>query len=352
MRQHVNSAATPMAFVRAILTAYERRQMDPTALLASSQINPGDVLKPDACITAAQMEQISGAAMRELDDEALGWFSRRLPWGSYGMLARASITSPNLEVAIKRWCRHHRLLTDDIAMTLTTDHQTARINLVEQTDLGPLREFCLVSVLRNLHGVACWLVDSRIPLQSAQFPFPTPAHQQVYSILFANSTSFQRPEAALCFDCSYLKLPILRDENALQHMLQRALPLTVFQYSRDRLLMHRVRQLLIKNPIQAHSADTMAQALNVSARTLHRQLKEEGTSLQALKDDVRLKSAKALLLRSERPLKQVAEATGFLNEKSFIRAFKKLASLTPGEFRKNNSKKHILNAVGGRYQNH
>ena len=28
--------------------------------------------------------------MQELDDEALGWFNRRLPWGSYGMLARAS----------------------------------------------------------------------------------------------------------------------------------------------------------------------------------------------------------------------------------------------------------------------
>jgi hypothetical protein len=42
------------------------------------------------------MEIMSGAAMQELDDEALGWFSRRLPWGSYGMLCRASITSPDL----------------------------------------------------------------------------------------------------------------------------------------------------------------------------------------------------------------------------------------------------------------
>lgn len=137
----------------------------------------------------------------------------------------------------------------------------------------------------------------------------------------------------MCFDSSYLKLPILRDEAALQHMLQRALPLTVLQYSRDRLLMHRVRQLLINGPLQSHNADAMAQALNVSTRTLHRQLKDEGTSLQTLKDDVRLKSAKALLLRSNRPLKQVAEASGFLNEKSFIRAFKSWTNMSPGEFR-------------------
>ena len=64
------------------------------------------------------MEALCGAAMRELDDEALGWFSRRLPWGSYGMLCRASLTAPTLGMALKRWCRHHRLLTEDLLLTL------------------------------------------------------------------------------------------------------------------------------------------------------------------------------------------------------------------------------------------
>jgi hypothetical protein len=65
------------------------------------------------------MELLSGAAMQELDDEGLGAFSRKLPWGSYGMLARASISSPNLGVALKRWCRHHALIADDITLRLT-----------------------------------------------------------------------------------------------------------------------------------------------------------------------------------------------------------------------------------------
>ncbi len=83
--------------------------------------------------------------MQELDDEALGWFSRRLPWGSYGMLARASISSPTLQVALARWCRHHGLLTDDIALHLTTTGDTATLAITEARDLGALREFCLVS---------------------------------------------------------------------------------------------------------------------------------------------------------------------------------------------------------------
>jgi hypothetical protein len=56
------------------------------------------------------METLPGGAMQELDDEALGWFSRRLPWGSYGMLARASISAPTLAGGLARWCRHHGLI--------------------------------------------------------------------------------------------------------------------------------------------------------------------------------------------------------------------------------------------------
>ena len=73
---------------------------------------------PDGRITARQME----AAVRRGDAGARrrrpGRLLARLPWGSYGMLARASLTSPDLGVALKRWCRHHGLLTDDIRLAL------------------------------------------------------------------------------------------------------------------------------------------------------------------------------------------------------------------------------------------
>jgi AraC-like DNA-binding protein len=280
------------------------------------------------------MELISGAAMQELDDEALGWFSRRLPWGSYGMLARASLSAPSLGVALKRWCRHHGLLADDITLTLTVAGDIATLSIAEHCDLGPFREFCLVSMLRNIHGVACWLIDSRIPLKGAQFAFATPPHAEVYGVLFSGPSTFNAPPTGIHFDARYLALPLRRDEAALQHMLQRALPLTVLQYRRDRLLVQRVRQALAAHPAQAHSADALSTLLHVSPRTLHRQLKDEGASLQALKDEVRQSRALDLLLRTSRPIKQVAEAAGFQNEKSFIRAFRGWTGQTPAEFRR------------------
>jgi len=119
----------------------------------------------------------------------------------------------------------------------------------------------------------------------------------------------------------------------MRQMLQRALPIQVRPYRRDRLLVQRVRQALLNQPQLAHNADDLAAQLHTSARTLHRQLKQEGASLQALKDEVRCERAIEWLQRTSKPIKQVAEAAGFQNEKSFIRAFKGWTGMAPGAWR-------------------
>jgi AraC-like DNA-binding protein len=335
-------AATPIAFVQAIASAYAHRGLSMEAALAQAQIPPPLLEQTGTHVTAWQFEQLSGAAMRELDDEALGWFGRRLPWGSYGMLARASMGAPQLGLALSRWCRHHGLLTEDITLTLDSHDGVALLSLEEVRDLGALREFCHVSLLRNALGLASWLVDSRLPLLGAEFAFARPAHAAAYDVLFPAPVSFDALRTQVRFDARYLALPLQRDEAALQLMLKNALPLTVRSYRRDRLLVQRVRQLLLgagmgggpSARLPTHSADSLAHALHLSPRTLHRQLREEGATLQGLKDEVRRQRATELLHRSERPIKQVAQAAGFLNEKSFIRAFRGWMGQSPADFRR------------------
>ncbi len=325
-----------MAFARAIAMAYAARRMDPGNALAAAELTPADLKQADARMTAHQMEALSDAAMRELNDEALGWFERPLPWGSYGMLARASLSSPTLGLAIQRWCRHHALLASGITLSLNTRGELATIELTEHRPPGSggaLREFCHVSLLRNVLGLSCWYVDSRIPLRGAQMAFAPPPHADAYSVLFDGPTRFNASHSAVSFDAAYLELPIRRDEAAMRQMLQHALPLTVHLYRRDRLLVQRVRQALRDQAAQTHNADNTAALLGTSVRTLHRRLKEEGASLQGLKDEVRRERAIELLQRTKRPIKQIAQEVGFQNEKSFSRALKEWTGRSPGEWR-------------------
>jgi AraC-like DNA-binding protein len=331
----IERKATPMAFVHAVLLGYRKYGADPSDALREAQIAPALLRRPNACITASQFEALCRVAMRTLDDEALGWFSRRLPWGTYGLLCRGSLASQNLGVALKRWCRHHRLLTDDIVLELTVADGIATLQIEERRRFDALREFCLVTTLRHLHGYACWLVDSRIPMIEVDFPFLRPPHGNVHSLLFPGPVHFGRDRARMRFAAQYLALPPRRDEHALRTMLQRALALTVLQYRRDRLLATRARSLMTARPSEPHSATALADALNVSVRTLHRQLEEEGTSLQALKDAVRREQAIEQLRRTNHPIKQIALSIGFASEKTFARAFRHWTGESPSEYRHN-----------------
>ncbi len=325
---------TPVAFVQAILLGYEKYQIDPSDTLDHANISPAQLNDPSAYITTAQFESFMELAMRQLDDEALGWFSRPFWWGSYGMLARASVGAPDLRVALARWCRNHNLLTRDVVLRMTETAGVATVGIIEHEPLGAAREFCLVSILRNMLGYASWLIDSRVTCMYTAFPFPSPAHADVYPVMFSGPLRFDATHTSISFDAAYLELAVRRDERAVGEMLGNALPLLVSQYRRDRLLLQRVRSILITRLENIRNAQDMAQALNTSLRSLHRQLAEEGVSFQALKDEVRQTQAERLLCRSAMPLKQIAYTLGFSNDKSFARAFRRWFGMMPSEYRR------------------
>lgn len=82
------------------------------------------------------------------------------------------------------------------------------------------------------------------------------------------------------------------------------------------------------------SASLLADLIGLSPRTLHRSLKEHGTSYQMILDKVRLKKAKVLLEKSDSSIREIAEQLGFSGANNFIRTFKRLSGSTPGAYRR------------------
>ena len=326
-------ALIPIAFVRAILLAYRKYGVNSKAALARAHIRPDAVEDLGCRVTAAQFEALAWVAMRELDDEALGWFSRKLPWGAYGMLCRASLTAATLEIALRRWSRHHRILTNEVLLHLSVADGVASLSIEERRDLGDFREFCLVTLLRYMLGFACWAIDRKIVVSSADFPFPAPPHSAVYAKLFSKTLNFCTPRASIAFDARYLSMPLQRDESAINKMLKHALPLTVLPYRRDELLAGRVNQVLRMPGTKYPVAQALAEALNVSTRTLHRRLQKEGASLRRLKGSARMDHAKQNLAGTAHSIKRIAFSIGFRSEKSFARAFRHWTGETPSAFR-------------------
>jgi transcriptional regulator GlxA family with amidase domain len=78
----------------------------------------------------------------------------------------------------------------------------------------------------------------------------------------------------------------------------------------------------------------LANVLGVSERTLHRRIKEAtGERPKHFIDRVRFETARMLLETSTSPVKQLARTSGFSDETSFRRAFRRYSGMTPGAYR-------------------
>jgi AraC-like DNA-binding protein len=328
-----NVAVTPIAFVRMLLMAYAKYGVDPAGALARAQITPAQVGKAGnhrhVVATAGAGRRGHARAGRRgpglvLAPPALGQLCDAAARVAH--LAQPGCGAQALAAPPQPADRRHLL-------QLLVAADVATVSLMERRLDAAMREFCLVTLLRNIHGISCWLVDSAVPLEGVAFPFDAPAHANVYPLLFPGPVHFGARHAALSFDSRYLALPLRRDDRALRALLPQALSLVVRPYRRDRLLVQRVRMLLKEQPAAA-TAEALAHALAMSPRTLHRQLQDEGASLQALKDEVRQEQAMHLLRRTARPVKQVAQAVGFRSEKSFARAFRDWTGESPAEYRR------------------
>jgi AraC-like DNA-binding protein len=69
----------------------------------------------------------------------------------------------------------------------------------------------------------------------------------------------------------------------------------------------------------------------MSARTLRRRLEEEGTTMQALLDDLRQELASRYLGERKLTQTEVALELGFADARAFRRAFKRWTGKTPGD---------------------
>lgn len=82
----------------------------------------------------------------------------------------------------------------------------------------------------------------------------------------------------------------------------------------------------------------IARDLGLSARSFHRRLSEHGMSFQTLTEETRRDLAEGLLRDNGHSLAEIAFLTGFAEQSSFTRAFKRWVGVTPASYRKGHAR--------------
>ncbi|MEM7279968.1 MAG: AraC family transcriptional regulator ligand-binding domain-containing protein, partial [Pseudomonadota bacterium] len=186
------------------------------------------------------------------------------------------------------------------------------------------------------HRFFGWLSGGPIALSRVNLTGSATARRERYERLFAAPVHFKQANDSLHFDAAVLKRPILHTEHSLREFLSSApYPLLIMDAtSADGNVSTQVKSLIGQDFSGGFpSFDAISSALGVSAPTLRRRLKREGTTFQQLKDEARCELSAVWLDRSDLSIGQVAAQLGFADPSVFHRSFKKWTGKTPGQFR-------------------
>ena len=178
-----------------------------------------------------------------------------------------------------------------------------------------------------------WLAARKVPLARIDLAYSRPEHAAGYVYLYPGPSHFAQAVTALYFEVEQLGSPIRQDKRSLAEFLGRAPADWLFLSSAERIVNHRVREHLEK---QLHESTTIADAVNalhMSVRTLSRRLDDEGTTFQAIKDELRRDVAIQRLTKTNIPIAVIGAEIGFDDPTTFHRAFKKWTGSTPGAYR-------------------
>ncbi|MGF6317759.1 AraC family transcriptional regulator [Pseudomonas frederiksbergensis] len=333
MTNILDKGTTSISLVHEALYSAKQRGMDLALALANADIDPQLLDAPRARVSAVSFARLWVELADLLDDEFFGIDSHPMRRGSFKLMCHALLDCSTLGQALPRMLSFLRLVLDDIHGELYVKEDQAFIVLQDQGILRRLFAYGTWFIL--VHGLSCWLVNQRIPLQKLSFSAPKPDDESDYRMRFCENIQYDASTTAVSFDKKFLDMKIAQSTATLRGFLKESPASLLVKYRNDDSISAQIRRHLRGlSPDQWPERDDLALVLRMSNSTLQRRLQSEGTHYQNLKDDLRRDMAIDLLSRGDMTVTEVAAETGFQETSAFHRAFKKWTGVNPGAYRR------------------
>ena len=167
-----------------------------------------------------------------------------------------------------------------------------------------------------------------------------PFARSEYERMFSAPVVFGANRNELVFDSAILDHPIHRRDPELGRFLSRYASQELSRIPIVTDLPSRLAQVLRRQLEEGGSVDvgSVADLLGMPVRSMQRRLSDHATSFSILLDQARRSLAPTLLAEPESNVEQVGFRLGYSEPTAFIRAFKKWYGVTPGSYRRAQSR--------------
>jgi AraC-like DNA-binding protein len=322
--------------VRMVVAAAAVRGIPPGKLLTAIGLDPQVMIASDGRIPAELALRAWQVAAELSGDPWFGLSAVEHLSGSYlGGLGFAFHGSATLGDALRRLARFFQLVNQYASLEVIEDGGLARVRIALRADIAAeqLRHptECLLAVVLTIarHATGAELQPTAVAFRHA-----APPELSAYHRVFGVTPCFDQPWHELVLDIAALDRPLVAPDHALVALAERHLQRRASELPPVETFTGRVRRTLLEElELGEPTLPKLAARLRMSERTLQRRLGCEGTSMQALLDEVRRQLSIRRLAESTQSIAEISYALGFAEVRAFHRAFKRWTGSTPAAYR-------------------
>jgi AraC-like DNA-binding protein len=330
--RQVEPGTVSIHFVREALQAVSGRGVDEALVLQAAGIPPSFLDEPLARVSPAQFGTLWRTLATHIQDEFFALDVRPVRPGAYALLCHSLIGCKDLRAVLQQLCCFTRIVLDGMSVRLDVAGDTATLRLLDNRSRAT--PFAHATFFMVACGIACWLIARRIPILRCELGGSAPDFAPEYRVMFCENLHFGAREGTLSFPASLLAMPVVQTHEGLRAFLRGAPDVFLVKYRNMDSLAAQVRaRLRAVAPPDWPGLDDTAGSLGTAASTLRRRLDAEGTTFQAIKNELRRDMAINALREDDMPIAELAQDLGFTEASAFHRAFVKWTGMRPSDYR-------------------
>tara|TARA_R110002072_G_scaffold36301_3_gene106981 strand:+ start:19517 stop:20521 length:1005 start_codon:yes stop_codon:yes gene_type:complete len=322
-------------FARKAINAADA-SVDKSAALRSIGIDPESPIDPSHMIPATEYYALVERLMK-VDANGTSLPLRvgaSMCCDDYGAFGLAWKTAINLRGSYERAERYGRVLTSVSTHEVEPADGGAYMNLhrvpVDRAGMRLSNEMTIASVFSLSKQVS----TVRFEPIAVYFQHPAPKNIEHHEDYFGCSVHFDSQRDALLVSEEILQTANKLGDDSVSRFFDVHLSAKIAEFSNDTSLEHQVRNQISRSLSEGIPLiSEVAVHFGMSGRTLQRKLAEGGNSFKSLVDESRRQLAERLLKQTDYSLAEVAFMTGFAEQSSFTRAFKRWQGQSPRSFR-------------------
>jgi len=322
-----------MRFVQALVHVVERAGVPRRAILRALRIDAAQLTVADARVPASELHRMFEHAIELTGDPALGlrWVTG-LNAPAFAPLTYLVAHAGSLRQGLDTLSSFQRLVLDGSCFELVEHDGKASVRCGSIPD-APLHVRRLASEMM----VSCfWLLlrSGGARPERACFEHAAPPYRKHYTRIFKRAERFGQPWSGVVFDGALLDRPWPHGDEDMQAALRALAERRVLRLTQRAAYAQRVRDFLVgQGRPRRVDMQTVARALELSARSLRRRLASERRSYKDIENEALAIVAKRLLLDERRTIQETAYEMGFSDTTAFHRAFKRWTGTTPSAYR-------------------